>query len=95
MELRPKIDEDEETLDESSKSKGHVDNSMGMNKAKPKDKIYMGCRCYERLQPNTKEFTRLTYTELVLELEHLKIETRLITELCDFIIKVNRELKRV
>ena len=31
----------------------------------------MGCRCYERLQPNTKEFTRLTYTELVLELEHL------------------------
>ncbi len=40
-----------------------------------------GCRCYERLQPNTKEFTRLTYTELVLELEHLKIETRLITEM--------------
>jgi hypothetical protein len=28
----------------------------------------MGCRCYERLQPNTKEFTRLAYTELVLEL---------------------------
>ncbi len=22
----------------------------------------MGCRCYERLQPNTKEFTRLAYT---------------------------------
>jgi hypothetical protein len=35
-----------------------------MNKAKAKDKIYMGCRCYERLQPNTKEFTRLAYTEL-------------------------------
>jgi hypothetical protein len=35
----------------------------------------MGCRCYERLQPNNKEFTRLAYTELVLELEHLKIET--------------------
>jgi hypothetical protein len=52
-----------------------------MNKAKTKDKIYMGCRCYERLQPNTKEFTSLTYTELVLELEHLKIETRLITEM--------------
>jgi hypothetical protein len=52
-----------------------------MNKAKAKDKIYMGCRCYERLQRNTKEFTRLTYTELVLELEHLKIETRLITEM--------------
>jgi hypothetical protein len=34
------------------------------------------CRCYERLQTKTKEFTRLSYTELVLELEHLKIETR-------------------
>ncbi len=52
-----------------------------MNKTKSKDKIYMGCRCYERLQTNTKEFTRLVYTELVLELEHLKIETRLITEM--------------
>ncbi len=41
----------------------------------------MGCRCYERLQPNTKEFTLPTYTELVLELEHLKIETRLITDM--------------
>jgi hypothetical protein len=28
----------------------------------------------------TKEFTRLPYTGLVLELEHLKIETRLISE---------------
>ncbi len=54
---------------------------LWMNKAKVKDKIYMGCRCYERLQPNTKEFTRLEYTEVVLELEHLKIETRLITEM--------------
>jgi hypothetical protein len=27
------------------------------------------------------EFTRLAYTELVLELEHLEIETRLITEM--------------
>ena len=35
-------------------------------------------RCYERLQTKTKEFTRLTYTGLVVELEHLKIETRLI-----------------
>ncbi len=32
-------------------------------------------------QPNTKEFTCLSYTELVLELEHLKIETRLINEM--------------
>ncbi len=50
-------------------------------KRKPKTKYIWGCRCYERLQPNTKEFTLLGYTELVLELEHLKIETRLITEL--------------
>ncbi len=38
------------------------------------------CRCDERLQTKTKEFTRLPYTGLVLELEHLKIETRLIRE---------------
>ena len=38
------------------------------------------CRCDERLQSKTKEFTRLTYTGLVVELEHLKIETRLIDE---------------
>jgi hypothetical protein len=25
-------------------------------------KYICGCRCYERLQPNTKEFTRLSYT---------------------------------
>ena len=37
------------------------------------------CRCDERLQTKTKEFTRLTYTGLVVELEHLKIETRLIS----------------
>jgi hypothetical protein len=38
------------------------------------------CRCDERLQTKTKEFTLLPYTGLVLELEHLKIETRLINE---------------
>ena len=38
------------------------------------------CRCDERLQTKTKEFTRLTYTGLVMKLEHLKIETRLIDE---------------
>jgi hypothetical protein len=38
------------------------------------------CRCDERLQTKTKEFKRLAYTGLVLELEHLKIETRLIDE---------------
>ena len=34
------------------------------------------CRCNGRLQ--TKRFTRLTHTGLVVELEHLKIKTRLI-----------------
>ncbi len=48
---------------------------------KLKKKYICGCRCYERLQPNTKDFTHLSYTELVLELEYLKIETRLITEM--------------
>ena len=38
------------------------------------------CRCDERLQTKTKEFTRLSYTGLVVELEHQKIETRLIDE---------------
>ncbi len=38
------------------------------------------CRCDERLQTKTKEFTRLTYTGMDVELGHLKIETRLIDE---------------
>jgi len=38
------------------------------------------CRCDERLRTKTKEFTRLGYTVLVVELEHLKIKTRLIDE---------------
>ena len=38
------------------------------------------CRCDERLQTKTKEFPHLAYTGLVVELEHLKIETRLIDE---------------
>jgi hypothetical protein len=38
------------------------------------------CRYDERLKTKTKEFTLLTYTGLVVELEHLKIETRLIDE---------------
>jgi hypothetical protein len=46
-----------------------------------KTKYVCECRCYKRLQTKTKEFTCLSYTELVLELEHLKIETRLITEM--------------
>jgi hypothetical protein len=38
------------------------------------------CRCDERLQTKTKELTRLGYTGLIVELEHLQIETRLIDE---------------
>jgi hypothetical protein len=41
-------------------------------KRKLKTKYICGCGCYERLQTKTKEFTRLSYTELVLELEHPK-----------------------
>jgi hypothetical protein len=47
-------------------------------KREPKIRGIYQCRCDERLQTKTKEFTRLPYTGLVLELEHLKIETRLI-----------------
>jgi hypothetical protein len=36
------------------------------------------CRCDGRLQ--TKRFTRLSYTGLVVEREHLKIKTRLTNE---------------
>jgi hypothetical protein len=48
------------------------------------------CRCDERLQTKTREVTRLTYTGLAVELEHLKIETRLIDEkfantMCDYV----------
>ena len=38
------------------------------------------CRCDERLEPKNDESTCLGYTELLGELEHLKIETRLIDE---------------
>ena len=39
------------------------------------------CRCDERLKTRVEESTRLTYTQLVGELEHLKTETRLIDEM--------------
>ena len=39
-----------------------------------------GCRCNERLKPEIDGSTRLTYTGLCGDLEHLKIETRLIVE---------------
>jgi hypothetical protein len=44
-------------------------------KRKLKIKPIYECRCNGRLQ--TKRFTRLAHTGLVVELEHLKIKTRL------------------
>ena len=39
------------------------------------------CRCDERLKTKAEESTRLACTGLVVELEHLKIETTLIDEM--------------
>jgi hypothetical protein len=39
------------------------------------------CRCDERLKTKTEESTRLGYTGLIGELEHLKIKTRLIDDM--------------
>ena len=39
------------------------------------------CRCDERLNVTSEESTRLSDTQLVGELEHLKTETRLIDEM--------------
>ena len=39
------------------------------------------CRCDERLQAKAEKSTRLAYTGLLGELEHLKIKTRLIDEM--------------
>ncbi len=39
------------------------------------------CRCDERLQTKVEKSTRLSYTGLLGELEHLKIKTRLINKM--------------
>ena len=39
------------------------------------------CRCDERIKTKSEKSTRLAYTGLLGELEHLKIETRLIDEM--------------
>jgi hypothetical protein len=46
------------------------------------------CRCDERLKTKVEESTRLAYTGLLGELEHLKIETRLIDEMFASVIWV-------
>ena len=50
-----------------------------------KTKTIYGFRCDERLKTKVEESTRLGYTLLSTELEHLKIETRL-TDLLLFIM---------
>ncbi len=42
-----------------------------------KTKTIYGFRCNERIKTKVEESTRLTFTLLSSELEHLKIETRL------------------
>ena len=64
------------------------------SKRKPKIKGITKCRCDERLQTKTEEFTRLPYTGLVLVLEHLKIETRLIAEMIASVISLEIKLKK-
>jgi hypothetical protein len=44
------------------------------------------CRCDERLKTKSEKSTRLTYTGLFGELEHLKIETRLIDEMFESVM---------
>jgi hypothetical protein len=46
----------------------------------PSKPIYE-CRCDERLKTKAEESTRLVYTGLLVELEHLKIETKFIDEM--------------
>ena len=51
-----------------------------VNKREIHEKPTYECRCDGRLQTKTKRFTRLSYTGLVVELEHLKIKTKLTNE---------------
>ena len=50
-----------------------------------KTKPIYKCRCDERLKTRVEESTRLTYPRLVAELEHLKIETRLMDEMGEYV----------
>jgi hypothetical protein len=49
-------------------------------KREVKTRPMYGCRCDERLKPEGEESTFLGYPGFLGELEHLKIETRLIDE---------------
>ncbi len=54
-------------IDKGRRPKGKFFIYYESTKRKLKTIYICGCRCYERLQPNTKEFTRLSYTELIKE----------------------------
>ncbi len=46
-----------------------------------KTRLIYECRCDERLKTKAEESMRLTYTGLLVELEHLKIKTTSIDEM--------------
>jgi hypothetical protein len=50
-------------------------------KREPKTNPIYECRCDERLKTKSEKSTRLSYTGLFGELEHLKIKTRIIDEM--------------
>ncbi len=52
------------------------------------------CRCDERLKPKSEESTCLVYNGLPGELEHLKIESRLIDDKFVCYESIKREIKR-
>ena len=55
--------------------------------------LYILCRCDERQKTKVEESTRLPYTGFHGELEHLKIKTRLIDEMCPSMMSENVFLK--
>jgi hypothetical protein len=61
----------------SEKSTNYYESRKRELKTRP---IYE-CRCDKRLKPKSEKSTRLGYTGLFGELEHLKIRTRLIDEM--------------
>jgi hypothetical protein len=52
-----------------------------IDKTRIKTRPIYECRCDERLKTKAEESTRLAYTGLLVELEHLKIKTTFIVEM--------------
>ena len=82
--LRQKTEEKVREMGERSKGTGiritYIVYYESLNR-ELKTKPINECRCDERLQTRVEESTRLVCPQLVVELEHLKIETRLIDEM--------------